>query len=207
MTTSGARHVVIMGVFGSGKSAVGSALAARLGWRFMGTTGQYPRQVLIPGNMDDGLHHRDDESRARKDGVMSDDRDHTIATATVISEETPYGVRINAGGHALRGDEPVDRGGADSGPAPFGLLLSGLGACTAITLRMYAEHQSWPLAGVNVELTYVVKDRNTRWIDRLITLHGVDEDQRAKLAEIAEKTPVTRVVRAGTEIRTTTGTA
>lgn len=136
---------------------------------------------------------------------MSDDRDHTIATATVTSEETPYGVRINTGGHELRGDEPVDRGGADSGPAPFGLLLSGLGACTAITLRMYAEHQSWPLAGVNVELTYVVKDRNTRWIDRLITLHGVDEEQRAKLAEIAEKTPVTRVVRAGTEIRTTTG--
>ena len=107
----------------------------------------------------------------------------------------------------LRGDEPADRGGADGGPAPFGLLLSGLGACTAITLRMYAEHQSWPLAGVNVELTYVVKDRNTRWIDRLITLQGVDEDQRAKLAEIAEKTPVTRVVRAGTEIRTTTGAA
>ena len=138
---------------------------------------------------------------------MSNDRDHTIATATVISEETPYGVRINAGGHALRADEPVDRGGADTGPAPFGLLLSGLGACTAITLRMYAEHQSWPLAGVDVELTYVVKDRNTRWIDRLITLHGVDDDQRAKLAEIAEKTPVTKAVRAGTEIRTTTGAA
>ena len=77
---------------------------------------------------------------------MSDDRDHTIATATVTSEETPYGVRINTGGHALRGDEPVDHGGADTGPAPFGLLLSGLGACTAITLRMYADVRAgrWP---------------------------------------------------------------
>jgi putative redox protein len=138
---------------------------------------------------------------------MSDDRDHTVAAATVASEETPYGVRIDAGGHALRGDEPVDHGGADSGPAPFGLLLSGLGACTAITLRMYAERKSWPLAGVDVTLTYIVKDQNTRWIDRLITLHGVDDDQRAKLAEIAEKTPVTKAVRAGTEIRTTTGAA
>ncbi len=138
---------------------------------------------------------------------MSDDRDHTIATATVTSEETPYGVRIKTGGHALRADEPADHGGADTGPAPFGLLLAGLGACTAITLRMYAEHQGWPLAGVDVELTYVVKDRDTGWIDRLITLHGVDEDQRAKLAGVAEKTPVTRVVRAGTEIRTTTGAA
>jgi putative redox protein len=101
--------------------------------------------------------------------------------------------------------EPAGRGGADTGPAPFGLLLSGLGACNAITLRMYAERKGWPLAGVDVTLTYVVKDKNTRWIDLLITLHGVDDDQRAMLAEIAEKTPVTRVVRAGTEIRTTTG--
>ena len=138
---------------------------------------------------------------------MSDDRDHTIAAATVTSEERPYGVRINTGGHALSGDEPVDHGGADTGPAPFGLLLSGLGACTAITLRMYAERKSWPLTGVDVTLTYVVKDRNTRWIDRLITLRGVGEDQRAELAEIAEKTPVTRAVRAGTEIRTITEAA
>ena len=76
---------------------------------------------------------------------MSDDRNHTIATAMVTSEEKPYGVRIDAGGHALRGDEPAGNGGADTGPTPFGLLLSGLGACTAITLRTYAGHQSWPL--------------------------------------------------------------
>jgi putative redox protein len=70
---------------------------------------------------------------------------------------------------------------------------------------MYAERQGWPLAGVDVTLTYIVKDRDTRWIDRRITVHGVGDDQRARLAEIAEKTPVTRAVRAGTEIRTTTG--
>jgi putative redox protein len=136
--------------------------------------------------------------------VVSDDRDRTSATATVTSEETPYGVRIDAGGHALRGDEPVGRGGTDTGPPPFGMLLSGLGSGTAITLRMYAGRKGWPLSGIDVTLTYVVKDKDTRWINRLIIFHGVDDDQCAKLAEIAEKTPVTRAVRAGTEIRTTT---
>jgi uncharacterized OsmC-like protein len=91
---------------------------------------------------------------------MSDDRDHTIATVTVTSEEKPYGVRIDAGGHALRGDEPAGQGEADTGPPPFGLLLSGLGACIAITLRMYTERKGWPPAGVDVTLTYVVKDKN-----------------------------------------------
>jgi putative redox protein len=104
----------------------------------------------------------------------------------------------------LAADEPADHGGTDTGPPPFGLLLSGLGACTAITLRMYADRRQWPLEGVDVQLAYTVQDRATRWIDRQVTLRGpLENDQRARLAEIAEKTPVTRAVRAGTEIRTT----
>jgi putative redox protein len=124
------------------------------------------------------------------------------ATATIGTDR--YHVDLQAGQHALAADEPADHGGADSGPPPFGLLLSGLGACTAITLRMYADRKGWPLEGVDVELAYTVEDRATRWIDRAITLRGpLDEDQRARLAEIAEKTPVTRAIRGGTEIRTT----
>ena len=118
------------------------------------------------------------------------------------TSRTPYAV--DAGRHALRADEPVDHGGGDTGPPPFGLLLSGLGACTAITLRMYAERKNLPLEGVDVQLTYTVKDRATRWIDRVITVGGpLDDKARSKLAEIADKTPVTKAVRAGTDIRTT----
>ena len=127
-----------------------------------------------------------------------------VAVAYVVTEDKPYAVRIDSGGHALRGDEPVSHGGGDTGPAPFGLLLAGLGACTSITLRMYAERKQWPLGGADVELSYIVVDRSTRWIDRKITLRGsLDDNQRATLAGIAEKTPVTKAVRPGTEIRTT----
>ena len=127
-----------------------------------------------------------------------------VADATARIGTDRYHVDLQAGRHALAADESADHGGADSGPAPFGLLLSGLGACTAITLRMYADRKGWPLEGVDVQLAYTVKDRATRWIDRQITVRGpLEDDQRVRLAEIAEKTPVTKAVRAGTEIRTT----
>src|SRR5437660_3688091 len=128
---------------------------------------------------------------------MSDDRDHTIATAAVTSEETPYGVRINTGGHALRGDEPVDHGGADSGPSPFELLLSGLGACTAITLRMYADRKQWPLEKIRVHLM-LHREGEATWITRELAFDGrLDDAQRARLADIAERTPVTLMVKNG----------
>ena len=136
--------------------------------------------------------------------AMTQSETHEVADATARIGTDRYRVDIQAGQHRLTADEPVDHGGADTGPPPFGLLLSGLGACTAITLRMYADRKDWPLEGLQVQLTYTVQDRATRWIDRAITLRGpLDDDQRARLAEIADKTPVTNAVRAGTEIRTT----
>ena len=114
----------------------------------------------------------------------------------------PYAVAIHAGHHTLTADEPVSAGGGDAGASPFGLLLSSVGACTAITLRMYTERKKWPLAGLQVRLTY-------RWqgdaphIERDLLLKGLDAEQRARCAEIAEKTPVTRALKQGITIKTT----
>ena len=86
---------------------------------------------------------------------------HKVADATATLGTERYHVDIQAGTHRLDADEPAHHGGGDTGPPPFGLLLSGLGACTAITLRMYAERKDWPLEGLQVRLTYTVQDRAT----------------------------------------------
>jgi putative redox protein len=133
-------------------------------------------------------------SAAEKGGI--------IAGAVAVLGAARYSVDLRTGHHRLIADEPVSGGGGDTGPSPFGLLLSSLGACTAITLRMYAERKAWPLAGVEVALTYRMMD-DAPLIERRLRLDGLDEAQRLRCAEIAEKTPVTRALKRGIEIRTT----
>jgi putative redox protein len=125
------------------------------------------------------------------------------ATATIAAGSADYHVAIRSDGHDLVADEPPSNGGGDTGPSPFGLLLSGLASCTAITLRMYAQRKGWEFDSIEVETRYDISEHQTRTILRTITLPpGLDEDARTRLAEIAEKTPVTKAVRAGTPIVT-----
>lgn len=113
-----------------------------------------------------------------------------------------YKVAIRAGHHDLIADESPALGGGDAGPSPYELLLAGLAACTTITLRMYAERKGWALRGVRVGLLYRVDDGKAR-IERTMYLDGdLDEAQRARLAEITEKTPVTLTLKNGVEILT-----
>ena len=128
-----------------------------------------------------------------------------VARATAKLASARYSVNIRAGHHDLIGDEPVSAGGGDAGPTPFGLVLSGLGACTAITLRMYAERKNWPLTGLGVDLEYF-RDGKAFRIERVLHVEGnLDAEQRARLADIAERTPVTLALKAGATIHTKIG--
>jgi putative redox protein len=128
-----------------------------------------------------------------------------VARAGVKLAAARYAVNIRAGHHDLIGDETVAAGGGDTGPAPFALVLSGLGACTAITLRMYAERKDWKLTGLAVDLDYFRDDAAFR-IERVLHIDGdLDETQRARLADIAERTPVTLALKAGATINTRLG--
>lgn len=114
-----------------------------------------------------------------------------------------YRTQIEVGGHALVADEPPAIGGANVGPAPYDLLLASLGACTAITLRMYADHKAWPLESVDVGLHFIRNEDGSSRIDRTLTIVGLDETQKERLADIAERTPVTLTLKAGVPILTT----
>jgi putative redox protein len=113
-----------------------------------------------------------------------------------------YRVDISSGVHSLVADEPQQSGGKDDGPTPYGLLLSALAGCTLITLKMYCERKDWPLERAEVELRFI-RDEDQALIERTVTLHGqLDEEQSSRLAEIAERTPVTLTLRNGVAIRT-----
>lgn len=137
---------------------------------------------------------------------------------TVVTvEESGAGTfaqRILAGGHAMTADEPVSLGGNGLGPDPYGFLLSALGACTSMTIRMYAQHKGWPLEHVSVRLTHrKIHARDCAdceseagkvdEIGREIALTGsLDDDQRARLLEIADKCPVHRTLHSEVKVRT-----
>lgn len=121
-----------------------------------------------------------------------------------IGRAAPYATNIDFGTHALVADEPAERGGGDVGPAPYELLLGSLGACTAITLRMYADRKGWPVERVDVAL-FLHGQGETLNIERVLTITGADAEQQARMAEIAEKTPVTLTLKRGVPIATRLG--
>ena len=123
-----------------------------------------------------------------------------------------YRTDLLAAGHPLVADEPEDAGGTDQGPSPYDLLSAALGACTAMTLRMYADHKEWPLESVEVRLEHGkvhaeddqracrdedAPDKIDR-IERVLAVEGdLTDEQRARLVEIADRCPVHKTLHHG----------
>ncbi|NQV20661.1 MAG: OsmC family protein [Rhodospirillales bacterium] len=137
---------------------------------------------------------------------------------TVLVRENRAGkfkADVSVGGkHTLRADEPASYGGDDTGPTPYDLLLAGLGACTSMTLRMYADANEWPLERVSVELKHEkihakdceaceTKGGKIDRIVRRVTMAGsLSDKQREKLLAIADKCPVHRTLHSEVSIET-----
>ncbi len=134
--------------------------------------------------------------------------EQAIAMVTVTSDTGYRGV-VRAGRHRLVADEGPEVGGDDEGPNPYQLLLAGLVQCTAATLRMYANRKGWALGAVKVRARLLrTGDGATKVerIERSIKVHGqLSDEQKRRLAEIADRTPVTRTMMAGLSIETTLG--
>lgn len=123
-----------------------------------------------------------------------------MTTASIAS--TNYSVLLQNGRHEFRADEPVASGGSDSGPTPDELLESALAACTAITLRMYAERKQWPVAGITVTVT-MQRDGDNSSFERSIAINGnITDEQRQRLLHIAKACPVSKTLTGNISVNT-----
>ena len=142
------------------------------------------------------------------------------APRNVVVRETrnsKFQQTVTIGPHRMLADEPVAAGGEDTGPGPYDFLLAGLGACTSMTMRLYAERKTLPLERVTVTLKHSkihaedcaeceTKAGMLDQIERVIAMEGnLDAEQRKKLMEIADKCPVHRTLTS--EIRIVTQAA
>lgn len=119
-------------------------------------------------------------------------------SVTAVLDGAPYTTRLETRGIPFLADEPVSHGGQDQGPAPHEMLLGGLAACTAITLRMYADRKQWAVGAIEVKVT-LEREQQGREIESRIHLalgfgNPLEEEQRQRLLQIAKSCPVHRTL-------------
>jgi putative redox protein len=125
---------------------------------------------------------------------------------TIQSTTENFETLIKVRQYQFIADEPIDLGGKDKGPTPYELLLGSLGACTVITLKMYAQNKNWNLQDVHVSLNFsseVIEGKKKTTFHREIKLDGeLDTTQRERLIQIAKACPVAKIISGEVEIIT-----
>lgn len=179
---------------------------------------KHPKSFVSLDRADHLLSRRDDShfaarmisawaARCLGDGVeIADGTDGAVMVQS--SPESVLAHDIRVGVHRMRADEPLSfPGGRDSGPAPYDFLNAGLGACTAITIRLVAERKKWPLEGCKVEVRHRSEgegDAKRDIFTRELVLEGpLDDDQRNYLLAIANKCPVHKTLERAADVNTT----
>ena len=126
---------------------------------------------------------------------------------SVLAEATGAGTfqtGIDTGDHSFLMDEPVDYGGLGSGPGPFDLLCAALGACTLMTMKLYAKRKGWTLDHLNVRVSHQKGDADQRdRFDRIIELGNATDEQRDGLLKIAQRCPVDLLLERGADVTIT----
>lgn len=121
----------------------------------------------------------------------------TLITAITELDQSTYKTKVYAGGHFIYADEPIELGGTDEGLTPGALLLASLGSCTAITIRMYANRKEIPLTHIKIELSICPEDEMDKGttITRKVELSGnLNDQQRQRLMQIADKCPIHKLL-------------
>lgn len=116
------------------------------------------------------------------------------ATVHITTLPERYKTIITASGHSLIADEPLSEGGGNTGPNPYEYLLSALGVCTAITVRMYANRKEWPLEKVAVELELIKQENKTEIIRNVTVFGNLSNEQKERLLKIANACPVHKIL-------------